>query len=56
MFDTLRSGAAGRRDGADQRGSDPLAKTIMLDLLITTAGFLMVVVAVVLAVEGLRLS
>jgi hypothetical protein len=56
MFGILRSGASGQQgDAAEGRGRDPLAKAIILDLLITTAGFLMAVAAVVLTVEGLSL-
>jgi hypothetical protein len=56
MFEALRGGATGRKgDAARHRPGDPLAKTILFDLLITTAGFLMTVVAVVAAVQGLSL-
>jgi hypothetical protein len=35
---------------------DPLARQILWDVLITTAGFVMVVVAVVLTVQGLSIN
>lgn len=41
---------------SDAGGIDPLAKRILLDLAIAVAGFLMIVAAVVLAVDGLSLS
>jgi hypothetical protein len=40
----------------DRRGTDPLARTIVMDLLITTSGFLLMVVAVLLAVRELSLN
>ncbi len=56
MFDGLRGMAERRSDAAGRGAGDPLARTILLDLLITSAGFLMVVVAVVLAVQGLSVN
>lgn len=57
MFETLRGGASKRTFGKSRHEpADPLARTIVMDLLITTAGFLMMVVAVVLSVEGLSLN
>jgi hypothetical protein len=57
MFETIRGGRSARNAGkADRRGADPLARTIVMDLLITTSGFLLMVVAVVLTVEGLSLN
>jgi hypothetical protein len=53
MFEFFR-GRTSKRD-FDETG-DPLAKTIVMDLLITTAGFLMMVVAVLLTVDGLSLN
>ena len=57
MFETIRGGRSARNAGkAERRGADPLARTIVMDLLITTSGFLLMVVAVVLTVEGLSLN
>jgi hypothetical protein len=57
MFETIRGGRSARKARkADRRGADPLARTIVMDLLITTSGFLLMVVAVVLTVEGLSLN
>jgi hypothetical protein len=57
MFETIR----GRQPApdADQAGrpvADPLARLIVMDLLVITAGFLLMVVAVVMTVEGLSLN
>ena len=57
MFETIRGGRSVRNAGkADRRGADPLARTIVRDLLITTSGFLLIVVAVILAVRALSLN
>ncbi|MGO8915831.1 MAG: hypothetical protein ACLQJR_07985 [Stellaceae bacterium] len=57
MWDGIRAGRPGRSVGdARRRPMDPLLKSIVMDLLITTGGFLLTVVAVVLAVQGLSLN
>lgn len=54
MFGTMRSGHPGiSRGGAYRRPADPLLKTIVLDLLITSGGFVLMAIAVALSVEGL---
>jgi UPF0716 family protein affecting phage T7 exclusion len=56
MFEIIRgSRSAWNADRASRRGADPVARTIVTDLLITTAGFLLMVAAVVLTVDGLSL-
>ncbi len=58
MFETIRGYGLGRTVGEMRRGrpTDPLVKTIVMDILITTTGFALMLVAVLLAVEGLSLS
>jgi hypothetical protein len=57
MLETIRGYGSRRNVGAARRRpTDPLVKTIVMDVLITTTGFLMVVVAVLLTVQGLSLS
>ena len=51
MRDLLRTSAL--RDDQRRRTGDPLLHEIVWDLLTTTAGFLLVVTAVVLSVQGL---
>lgn len=57
---TMTDGTAGNVTRPTSRsaagGVDPLAKRILLDLAIATAGFLMIVAAVVLTVDGLSPS
>lgn len=56
MFESIRGRQpAPNADQADRPVADPLAKIIVTDLLVVTAGFLLMVVAVVLTVEGLSL-
>jgi hypothetical protein len=56
MFESIRGRQpAPNADEADRPVADPLAKIIVTDLLVVTAGFLLMVVAVVLTVEGLSL-
>jgi hypothetical protein len=57
MLETIRGYGSRRNAGAARRRpTDPLVKTIVMDVFITTTGFLMVVVAVLLTVQGLSLS
>lgn len=57
MFDSLRGSGSKSRLGAVRRHPlDPLLKPIVMDLLITTCGFALMVAAVVLAVQGLPLN
>jgi hypothetical protein len=57
MFESIRGRQpAPKADEADRSVADPLAKLIVTDLLVITAGFLLMVVAVVLTVEGLSLN
>jgi hypothetical protein len=57
MFDNIRSRSPGPRLGVRRRDDmDPLLKSILFDLLITTCGFASIVVAVVLTVQGLSLN
>jgi hypothetical protein len=58
MSDSIRDSTPERRvDAAHRRRpADPLFKTVVLDLLITTGGFLLMVVAVVLTAQGLSLN
>jgi hypothetical protein len=54
MFETIHSGrSALNADKATRRGTDPLARTILRDLLVTTTAFLLAMAAVVLTVDGL---
>jgi hypothetical protein len=56
MFESIRGRQpAPNADEAVRPVADPLAKIIVTDLLVVTAGFLLMVVAVVLTVEGLSL-
>jgi multisubunit Na+/H+ antiporter MnhC subunit len=56
MFETIRGRQpAPNADEAGRHAADPLARIIVMDLLVITAGFLLMVVAVVLTVEGLSL-
>jgi hypothetical protein len=54
MFETIRSSGLG--EVRRRRATDPLVKTIVMDILITTTGFALMVVAVLLTVQGLSLS
>jgi hypothetical protein len=57
MFDTIRGCESGRNIGATRRRpTDPLVKTIVMDILITTTGFALMVVAVLLTMQGLSLN
>jgi hypothetical protein len=57
MFDTIRDRESGRNIGATRRRpTDPLVKTIVMDILITTTGFVLMVVAVLLTMQGLSLN
>lgn len=57
MFEIIRYGRSARTAGEERRrGADPLARTIVLDLLITTAGFLLTVIAVVVAVQEMAVN
>ena len=57
MLDSIRGNRSDRNvDAARRRPADPLLKPIVMDLLITTAGFVLMIVAVVLAVQGLSLN
>ena len=57
MFKTIRGRQpAPDADRADRPVADPLARLIVMDLLVITAGFLLMVVAVVMTVEGLSLN
>jgi hypothetical protein len=57
MFDTIRGRESGRNIGATRRRpTDPLVKTIAMDILITTTGFVLVVVAVLFTLQGLSLN
>jgi hypothetical protein len=57
MFDTIRGHESGRTIGATRRRpTDPLVKTIVMDILITTTGFVLMVVAVLLTMQGLSLN
>jgi hypothetical protein len=57
MFDAIRGHESGRNIGATRRRpTDPLVKTIVMDILITTTGFVLMVVAVLLTMQGLSLN
>jgi hypothetical protein len=57
MFETIRGRQpAPNADRARRPLADPLARVIVMDLLIVTTGFLLMVVAVVMTVEGLSLN
>ncbi|HZB92992.1 MAG TPA: hypothetical protein VE397_16205 [Stellaceae bacterium] len=57
MFDIIRGSRSAQGAGeARRREADPLARTIVMDLLITTAGFLLTVVAVVVAVQEMAVN
>jgi hypothetical protein len=58
MFETIRGYRSGRNVGEARRrrSTDPLVKTIVMDILITTTGFLLMVVAVLLTMQGLSLN
>ena len=57
MLDSIRSHKTGRRLGLRRPDDvDPLLKPVLLDLLLTTCGFVAMVAAVVLTVEGLSLN
>ncbi|HUC64292.1 MAG TPA: hypothetical protein VMA53_02610 [Stellaceae bacterium] len=57
MFESIRGRQpAPNADEAGRPLADPLAKIIVTDLLVITAGFLLMVVAVILTVEGLSLN
>jgi hypothetical protein len=57
MFESIRGRQpAPNADQASRPAADPLARLIVTDLLVITAGFLLMVVAVVLTVEGLSLN
>jgi hypothetical protein len=57
MFETIRGRQpAPNADQASRPVADPLARIIVMDLLVITAGFLLMVVAVVMTVEGLSLN
>jgi hypothetical protein len=58
MIEIIRGYRSGRNVGEARRGrpTDPLIKTIVLDVLITTAGFVLMVVAVLLTMHGLSLN
>jgi hypothetical protein len=56
MFDSFRGSRPEPGLGAAPRPTDPLLKTIALDLLLTTGGFILMVTAVVLAAQGLSLN
>jgi hypothetical protein len=55
MLEITRGDRSRRRvDQARRRGpTDPMVKTIVMDMLITTAGFLLMVAAVLLVAQGL---
>jgi hypothetical protein len=56
MVESLRGRQpAPSADEADRPVADPLARIIVTDLLVVTAGFLLMVAAVVLTVDGLSL-
>ncbi len=58
MLESIRGSRPEPGVGASRRRrpADPLLKAIALDLLITTGGFLLMVVAVVLTAQGLSLN
>ena len=58
MLDSIRgSWSEPRVDAAHRRQpADPLLKTVALDLLLATGGFLLMVAAVVLTAQGLSLN
>jgi len=57
MFEIIRGRQpAPNADEAGRPAADPLARIIVMDLLVVTAGFLLMVVAVVMTVEGLSLN
>jgi hypothetical protein len=58
MLDIIRGHRSGRNvvEARRRLPPDPLVKTIVMDVLITTTGFLLMVVAVLLTVQGLSLN
>ena len=58
MTDRIGSGTARRAEPGTRgrRMADPLAETIAWDLIITIGGFVMIVAAVVLTVQGLSVG
>jgi hypothetical protein len=58
MLEIIRGYGSGRNVGEVRRGrpTDPLVKTIVMDILITTTGFALMVVAVLLTMHGLSLN
>jgi hypothetical protein len=55
MFETIRGYRSERNVGA-ARPTDPLLKDVVMDVLITTTGFVLLVVAVLLALQGLSVN
>jgi hypothetical protein len=58
MLDIIRGHGAERNIGEARRrrATDPLVKTIVMDVLITTTGFVLMVIAVLLTMQGLSLN
>jgi hypothetical protein len=58
MLEIIRGCRPGRNVGDARRRqpTDPLVKTIVFDVLITTTGFVLMVVVVLLTMQGLSLN
>jgi hypothetical protein len=58
MLGIIRSHRSGQNmsEARGRRPTDPLIKTIVMDLLVTTTGFLLMVGAVLLTVQSLSLN